>query len=198
MPRRAFTLLELLVAIGLVLMLAGLSLPALWGRLDGSRIDLASRLVGAAVVAARAESQRSGAPIELVAVMTPDGDALVIREVRVQAAAPEASKGVAPDIHPWGVLPDGVRVSLRPPATAEEPGTPAAAPDGPRRIGVFVPDGSVVAKDPIYLCAGETALHVQLNRWTGGITATTHHAEADDESDELPPPPTVPSSEGGL
>jgi type II secretory pathway pseudopilin PulG len=182
MPGRAFTLLELLIAVGLVVALGALALPALWagGRIEGARLESASGQLSAVIARCRAEAQRSGRPL---ALLYDPGEgarpALVVRSV-LDAPGDErrGSGGVLAAIE-REEFPAGLTVSLVRPesgngdARGVEPsgGIPAGggAPQGEEvRLAVFMPDGSAVVAGPAYVYAGrapERAYEVSIARW---------------------------------
>jgi prepilin-type N-terminal cleavage/methylation domain-containing protein len=178
---RAFTLLELLIAVALVVLVAGLALPAVWGRTEGARLDTALRQLGAAVIAARAEAQRGGAVSELRVVATAEGEALVIRrlgDVEIRGTDDDLGGEAAAVVRPWTVLPSGVRVLGEPPSEggtspAHRRENSGAAGEHERRavrVAVMLPDGTAVASGPVYVSVGERVVEVSLNRWSGGAS----------------------------
>ncbi|UCD76493.1 MAG: prepilin-type N-terminal cleavage/methylation domain-containing protein [Phycisphaerales bacterium] len=66
MPRRGFTLLELLIAIALLLALGALSLPAIMGQLDERRFESAVELTTSHLLLARAHAQATGRTVEVL------------------------------------------------------------------------------------------------------------------------------------
>jgi len=73
--RRAVTLLELLIAIGLLVALAAIAAPSLMGQLSERRFDATVDAVTQQLLLARAEAQMTGRPVEVRAV-TKRGDAV--------------------------------------------------------------------------------------------------------------------------
>jgi prepilin-type N-terminal cleavage/methylation domain-containing protein len=141
MRQRGFTLLEMLIALGLMVALMALAIPAVWGRTAGARLDGASRQVCAMIVRCREESQRRGEPLAL-SYSDAGGAWLVIERVSGadsqqgerarrsedraesraggtegaggQAGAPDPGSGVMVEVD-REPLPDGVLITLEKP-----------------------------------------------------------------------------------
>jgi prepilin-type N-terminal cleavage/methylation domain-containing protein len=204
MGSRGFTLLEVLVALAVVAVMASLAIPGLWGRMDGAKLNAAARQVEAALVTIRANSQRDGVALELVAIDGPGGVRLRADplgsgagEVGAGTLAPRPSRVLA-------TLPAGVRIILSVPPPEEDV---MLAPEGqtrragyspggdelPVKLAVLLPDGSVVATGPFRIGMGERqsagqtgsdrpALLVRINRWTGVCSISPAPAEFDEEA----------------
>lgn len=174
MERRGFSLLEVLVALAVLLAITGIALPSLLGRVSGVRLDTGVRQFGAVVVSVRAAAQERGAAIELVALLRGDSEELATRELRGGSVE---EPGDGPTASVQAVLPTGLRLSMEPPPAlgADAFDIPAAEPiaavEESRRLAVFMPDGSVVAKGPVYLSGYGQDFELTLNRWTGGVSS---------------------------
>ncbi|MCW5777532.1 MAG: hypothetical protein KIS87_13935 [Phycisphaeraceae bacterium] len=81
MRRGAFTLFEVLVAIALLIAAASLAAPALARRMGAALFDESSRQLEGAIALCRAEAQREGRPVALVAQPARDGLRLLARPI---------------------------------------------------------------------------------------------------------------------
>jgi type II secretory pathway pseudopilin PulG len=194
MRRPGFTILELVIALGLVVLLGAVVTPTLYERLGDSRLDAAGRDVAAVVAAVRADALREGRALELRAERAGDAVRLVSTPLEEETAA----AGVATELPATtsrGLLPDGVDATLSPPSAgvAERPPGPPEEEAGahPIVLGVLLPDGSAWSSSPVYLAlarAPHRALEVKLNSWTGVATVTdVPLAQPDAEIVEAPP-----------
>jgi prepilin-type N-terminal cleavage/methylation domain-containing protein len=190
MGRQAFTLLELLVALALLVVVTGLALPALVGRMEGARLDAALRVVGAAVVSARAEAQERGEPVVLLAVRSGTGDRLVIESLERgeegESRGARGSEGVS-SLQTWAELPEGVNLDLNPPAEShagEQLAESSSQRAAPLRLAIFLPDGAAAGCGTVYLRSGERTFAITLNRWTGGVSTTELDATQMDSAPE--------------
>ncbi|HRQ75807.1 MAG TPA: prepilin-type N-terminal cleavage/methylation domain-containing protein [Phycisphaerales bacterium] len=205
---RAFSLIELLIVIALLLAVAALTLPGLTGVLDARAFDAAVDSISQQLILARAEAQSAGRAMEVV--YQPDPPRVVVRPFEAaQRAASESefrtarrrgeaedgfdAAGEAADELAWNWamidLPDGVRMSVRPPANlfieasaagpvpvdmlaaaAEED----AQPPRPIRLAVFMADGSALLSRGAWLIGRARnddepplAMRLEVNPWTG-------------------------------
>lgn len=85
--RRAFTLIELLIVVSVLVALSALALPYVTGMAERQAFDAAVERVVSQAASARAYAQREGVVVELVAVE--DGARIEARTVDLLAAAPE-------------------------------------------------------------------------------------------------------------
>jgi hypothetical protein len=166
MARRGFTLLETLIAVGLMVAIGALAVPAVWGRTESARLDAAGRQAAAMIVRCREESQRRGEPLAL-SFSDAGGAWLVMERVsgagareRVGRGEERASAREAPGA--WGgaaeagpapadagvmvevdrePLPDGVVVLVEKPASGPEGGAALAGVEAP------APRGAPVARE---------------------------------------------------
>lgn len=81
-----FTLLEMLVVLGIMALVAGLGFPAVQRGIAGARHRLAISQVEAALIEARAEAIRSGGPVTF---RPPDADATVWRGAQPPRLVPQ-------------------------------------------------------------------------------------------------------------
>ena len=178
MRRPGFTILELVIALGVIALLGGLAAPALYSRLGDSRLEAAARDVAAVVAAVRADAVREGRALELRAERDGAGVRLVSAPLEEgpiageDGAAPEPVRTLRFEL-PAGVdvsdsLPDGVEAS--PPLAPAEVAAPRDVV-----IGVLMPDGSAWSSTVTYLALAHEptrALEVKLNSWTGVALVT--------------------------
>ncbi|MBX3363711.1 MAG: prepilin-type N-terminal cleavage/methylation domain-containing protein [Phycisphaeraceae bacterium] len=94
MVRRGFTILELLIVLGLLGAIAAIVLPAVGGRTAAYSFDEAVRQVRSAVGACRADARRTGKPVELLAAWQEDGRVMLVGLV-VQSERDEEPLDVA-------------------------------------------------------------------------------------------------------
>lgn len=197
---RAFTLIEVVIALGLVLLLAGLALPTLIGLTSGAALREGESCVESVAAICRAEAMRRGQVIELAARENADGVTVLLG--RRADSAPVSGAGDAPDgdaaaSDPWPAflveeLPRGCAViedvAERESTGRAEDGGPAA-PGGsatPRKavlIAAFLPSGAAAVK-------GATKLHAKdrreasigVNGWTGAVRVTPIAPKPEEES----------------
>lgn len=116
---RGFTLVEVLVALGLLVMIAALALPVALTNTTTARARTAERMLTLAPAVARGEAQRLGRPVALVLLPSDDGEALrlaVVREPDPESQSPADQRADPGDIATWPTvdqpreLPEGTRL----------------------------------------------------------------------------------------
>lgn len=119
MRRRGFTLIEVLVALGLLVVISSLALPVALTNTAGARARTAERILTLSPAAARAEAQRSGVPVALVLAPSEDGQSLsllVVREPEAGAETAADHRADPSDVSTWPrvdedrALPEGTRL----------------------------------------------------------------------------------------
>ncbi len=204
MPRRGFSILELLIVVGVIVALGAVVSASLFGLAAGARFDEAVRRVEAAFVLARADAQREGRALAIVADSGPEGVELVLERFEPDSAMAAKPAGPAggPESRRLVLLPGGVRVTdhLPPaPGTAASPAVPDAEAGADRaeggresvRVCVMLPDGGAWASRPMYLVGpGERAAKIGVNRWTGTARVeVVESREGADPGEEVERPP---------
>jgi prepilin-type N-terminal cleavage/methylation domain-containing protein len=195
MKASAFTLLELLVALAVLVAVSGLALPSLLGRLEGSRLDSALSQFGASVVMLRAQAQERGLALELLTTLRDGAEELGARTL--DHATAEETRGESAPIRNVATLPIGLELStenpMAPARMSEEPNTSSALPRASqalaeaRRLAVFMPDGTVIASGPVYLKVADRVFELVFNTWTGGVRSREIHQETE-ATEEIEPP----------
>lgn len=117
--RRGFTLVEVLVAIGLLVMLTSLALPVALTNTTSARATTAERLLKLAPNTARSEAQRLGQPVAIVLLPSEDGTTLRLSIVRQPDPQSQSARdrGADPDdVSTWPavdearLMPTGTRL----------------------------------------------------------------------------------------
>lgn len=197
MSARGFTIFELLVVLAITALLAGIVLPIGVSRLAADRFRQTQSQLASAVIIARADAQRRGVMVRLVAVQDERGTALWGEDAdsgeRLTGDAGEEDDAPRRTFVlelPSGVvfedLPVGEDESEEEPEEADRNG-PGEEPEGQlvRVLCVLMPDGHVAPGREVLLVAGDRAARVQLNMWTGEVTFEPFVRVADD--DDAPP-----------
>jgi prepilin-type N-terminal cleavage/methylation domain-containing protein len=189
MNPRAFSLLELLVVLAVLVAVSGIALPSLLGRLEGTRLDTALTQFGAAVVTVRMQAQERGEAVELLCVGRGSNQEIAARSFRPRTDEPESESELP--LRSMGLLPEGLAFSLALPGVEDESRDEPVDPDPrPLRLAVFTPDGSVFAPQPVYLMHGDRTFEIVFNTWTGGFRH--RELEGDEHADQelgVPQPP---------
>lgn len=185
---RGFTLVEVLIAAGLVVILSGLVLPSVLGRLTPERTARAAGNLESAGIIARAEAQQDGRAVLLAALRDTAGNWML---VTMQAGDGEDA---AAKVRAWldaeseleipakrrvlATLPSGCTLQssdLDDAARDEIASDPLArqslATPGRIALAVFLPDGSAVAIDDVRLIGrdGERRA-ILVSEWNGVIS----------------------------
>lgn len=210
-PPGAFTLLELMVALALAVVLAAVVLPVSLSWLPAAGLDEAPPRIESALALARADAQRRGVVVEIVAIETPGG----ITEIRARDVADENAEDEEEnharatgrrDETILAELPKGTK--LRRAGSEEEGGLPPfeeeiepagavqASGAGPIEIvlAIALPDGRIVAEGggELRVIGGDARwAALGINGWTGAVTARPGASAGDGDTDrgtqDLPP-----------
>ncbi len=197
MHRRGFSLIEVLIVVGVVVALGAVVSASLLGWGADARFEEASRRVESAFVIARADALRESRALAVVA--RPDRVGVALVREPFEAGGAGASGAGARPARRLVTLPDGVRVSDRLESTQEGAGTAASANPAVRegagesvRLCVMLPDGGAWASAPVYLLGpDDRAAKVGVSRWTGAarieVVEVRESAETAKDETELPP-----------
>lgn len=181
---RAFTVLEVLIALAIIGMLAAIVMIPMTGHMRGAELDGATARVQNALSDAQAEARESGVPVTVVAVIREDGRT-GLNSRAVPAPSSESAAPVPGMEHafaratrtvdlPQGVTIGGIERASQPSRSIGGMAMPASessigqASSGERTLAVFLPDGSAVVAGPIRVQGKDgRASDVLVNPWTG-------------------------------
>lgn len=192
---RAFTLVEVLISLALLLLIGAIITPSLMGLSDRVTIDAACDELSAATSIAAAHATQRAEPLELVAVSKPEGTAIYVRAlggpVREEPASASEEPAVLGDSRPWElrvtILQPSVVVSGEDPRPAasealsgfaresglqgEEPAaSDEAGPTPAVRLAIFLPDGSAVSGQRMFVGVQTRTKIGELSPLTSKIT----------------------------
>jgi len=192
---RAFTLVEVLISLALLLLIGALITPSLVGLSDRVTIDAACDELSAATSIAAAHATQRAEPLELVAVSKPEGTAIYVRalggQFRDESGALSQAPAVRGDSRPWEVRVTTLRPSIvvsdqdPRPANAETRSGPVRDPLPARdvsmdtseegtapavRLALFLPDGSAVSGQRMFVGVQERTKVGELSQLTSKIT----------------------------
>lgn len=196
MERRAFTLMELLIAMAVLLAIMSLVMPGVYSRLATSRGQEARRMIDASIIQARAAAARSGDAVRVYAHVRADGAIDIVHEpLRADDADDSFDEALEPfmvdgaEIAPDEMraeerssaaeinvtLPDGCRVMLMSVLrsyesldTIDEDEQPVPEPD--RTIAILLPNGDAMPGATLALVTPrQRAFEFSVRTWTGGV-----------------------------
>jgi len=210
MNRRGLTLIELLLAIGLVLIVGALVLPAIFTSLGERSFESAGEVVRNQLLLARAHAQLTRRPVEVVYANVPprrpgvraryflvDAPGPSMKRSTDGAESPEAEADPFPIDDEWQTTPDQVIV---------EGWADRDLPDGLRftdraetettdtlvlRLAVYMPDGSALLVQPVWIRDEHGRRgKIDVNPWTGLPSferlASTRFDDATDAAADVP------------
>ena len=200
---RAFTLVELMVALALAVALAAVVVPVSLSWLPAAALDEAPARIESALALARAEAQRRGVVIEVVAVRTDRG----ITEIRARDLTTEEAEDDEASAAADGPLNETLLAELPEGTTlrrvgseddgSDAPGLEAGADPTPEPaplemvLAIALPDGRIVVETGSELrVIGADARWAALaiNGWTGVVTARPGASgDRERETQDLPP-----------
>jgi len=214
MNRRGLTLIELLLAIGLVLIVGALVLPAVFTGLRERSFESASEVIRNQLLLARAHAQLTRRPVEVVYANVPprrpgvraryflvDAPGPSMRRSTDGATSPHAGADpfpiddelqANPDqviVEGWADhdLPEGLRLTDRP-----ETETTETAEILVLRLAVYMPDGSALLVQPVWIRDDHDRRgRIDVNPWTG-LPSFERLASGDALADEASDPEDRP------
>ncbi|GJQ30302.1 MAG: hypothetical protein HBSAPP03_21860 [Phycisphaerae bacterium] len=199
---RGVTILEILIALALLLALAGLAWPTLGSLGTRGALREAEGILAGAALRVRAEAQTRGRVMELWAG-GPAGRELIMREAKV--ASTEEGSGIAAPVPRGdriGMLPASVRVEGAPPSSAAPVDGAGTGDEGsdPRGVRMLVcwPVGISEMSGAWSVHAGEGRRVPRVNGWTGAMTFedVREDAEGDEGGERNPSPEGSTDDEG--
>jgi prepilin-type N-terminal cleavage/methylation domain-containing protein len=166
---RGYTLFEVIIVLALLTALAGLVLPGLLSRVVGSTEEaVATRLTAAAAVC-RADAQRRGLAMELVAREVEGHTSIVSRlPATSESSVPGAGEVLLE-------FPPGYSVTTSSAASGGEEAEPADATGVV--LTLFLPDGSTGTPGTSFLRHGPGIREIRIARWTGELSLAELPAE---------------------
>ncbi|GAB4548237.1 MAG: hypothetical protein Tsb0013_08670 [Phycisphaerales bacterium] len=211
---RAFTIVELVIAIGLVALVAALALPAGVSLLASEGRRSGVFVCEAAVRSVRDRAMRDRTVMVIGAIERDGAWALVARPYATPAVDDDAQQDTDDDPPAWDAvasLPEGFAFRFEPLSTVDDdtPLAPEADPFAglrgsepePERVALVLPSGAVEGVDTWRLVteteSGPRVDRLRIARWTGAITA---EREASDDpyalvEPEAPVPAVGPGGE---
>ena len=182
--RRGFTILELLVSIGILLLLAAIALPYAWSALGRHELDAGEDHLTMQLVMARAAAREEGQAVEIVALS--DGEGAETLQARFFATTPATSEaaddedaghadGEACIRASWArwTLPDGMTLDIQFAAQTDdddedEDAKSKETASGTRTVALFLPDGTaLIAPTLVLAMQGGTARSLLIDPVTG-------------------------------
>lgn len=224
MRSRGFTVIEVMMALGLLSVIVALVLPVVADRVTSRDLDRVAGDVAGALALARSTAQETGVPVAVRARRA--GDLWTIEQRPVdaaslapllqnQAGAPTPSD--APDAPAWGHLLEipAAFVVARWAPTSEAPNPidlrepaplPSEFPDTDRILaGVFLPGGRCIGAGELFLSIAPEepgrsapAVRLTISAWTGAVIAERVETASDAAlpSDEQIAPPVFDAPPG--
>lgn len=181
-PRRAFTLIEVLISLAILVALTGLLWPATQGWMDSARFrETAAQLPGV-LASVRADVRRDGIPCRVVARSTGGVETLMVERIESVAKPDEAERPQAASASTGSKgrkvmeLPSGCAiVRATSDGASQEQGREGDearrdevdAGDGVTLV-VFLPDGSAISAEEVsFTGSGGRSIPLIFDRWTG-------------------------------
>jgi prepilin-type N-terminal cleavage/methylation domain-containing protein len=212
--RRAFTLVELMVAIAVLIVIAALVLPSMDSISESSKFRSACDQLSSAASVCRAEAKRTGKPVAVVATMNEDGRQTIVSVPLGDVALLEEDATIEVDSRVLMVMPAGVSIRAR-----EKGASAAADAAAPISVGVdkqdaettqsliiYWADGGATASAPMVVTGpGGRSAGAKVNSWTGALSISSEPdpevaaAEPEDEGEDVAEvaETSTPESSGG-
>lgn len=188
--RDAFTLLEMVIVLTLLVSVSAIMLPTLFTRSDKTAWREARAGLEASVVLAQSEARLAG---RVYRVEADAGDPCVVRLAPMpdpeedSAARSERSSHAKQPGQFLAALPEGCTLEIadndkraRPEQDASGSGMLARkteSDDEPVLLGWAMPDGAFIASDGVRLTLGAHVGDVTIDRWSGRVTVTEPQPE---------------------
>jgi type IV fimbrial biogenesis protein FimT len=201
--RRAFTLVELMVAIAVLIVIAALVLPSMDTISESSKFRSACDQLSSAASVCRAEAKRTGKPVAVVATMNEDGRQTIVSVPLGDVAQLDEDSTVEVDSRVLMVMPAGVSVRAREKGAstklaagqAEDPISVEVEEqdaETTQSLIIYWADGGATASAPMVVTGpgGRTA-GAKVNSWTGALSISSEPepevaaAEPEDEGEDV-------------
>lgn len=195
--RAAFTLVEVVLALALILAIGALVLPTL----DSGSVEWrqAQRFISMAAVETRAMAMHDGRPMQLLAHPTDAGFELRATPISEPLQRDEPAPAPAPGAETLGVIPRSARLipgASAPSRSSSPPAASSASPD-PSLISpgsdvlllTALPSGQTALAPNWCLGFGDTIASASINSWTGEVTFTPTKPASSPTRDQDSPQP---------
>jgi prepilin-type N-terminal cleavage/methylation domain-containing protein len=196
LERRAFTLIELMVAIAILVLIAALLVPSTGGVSEGARFQSACDQLSSVASVCRAEARRTGKPVAVVATRDEKGRQSIVSVPLGDAAELSEDATIEVDSRVMMVMPAGYHIEAKSaPAEAAEQDQMevSVAPEDAEQTqsliifwanGGATASGPLVVKGPNGMSAGAT-----VNSWTGALSIGEEPSAEDPKAEEPEPKP---------
>ncbi len=212
--RRAFTLVELMVAIAVLIVIAALVLPSMDSISESSKFRSACDQLSSAASVCRAEAKRTGKPVAVAATINEEGRQTIVSVPLGDVALLEEDATIEVDSRVLMVMPAGVSIRAKDKAVAaraeaEAPitvGVDAQDAETTQSLIIYWADGGATASAPMVVTGpGGRSAGAKVNSWTGALSISSEPdpevaaAEPEDEGEEVAEVAEtgVPESSGG-
>jgi prepilin-type N-terminal cleavage/methylation domain-containing protein len=162
---RAFTLVELMVAIAVLIVIAALALPSMESLSEASRFRSACDQLSSAASVCRAEAKRTGKPVAVVATMNQDGRQAIVSVPLGDAATLGENSEIEVDSRVLMVMPPGIAIRAKESVAADRSDRPISVAVDEQDAGttqsliIFWADGGATVTTPMVVTGpgGRTA-----------------------------------------
>lgn len=208
---RAFTLIELMVSIAVLIVIAALVLPSIDSLSESSRFRSACDQLSTVASVCRAEAKRTGKPVAVVATMNEDGRQTIVSVPLGDVAQLEEDTTIEVDSRVLMVMPAGVSIRAKDSRAAERSSDPVTVAvdeqdqETTQSLIIYWADGGATASTPMVVTGpgGRTA-GAKVNSWTGALSISDDPepevaaAGTEDDGEEPGEVAEVPGVEGPL